>query len=135
MQARALKNAQEEVDEARAKLEDLEAARADERRHKVQASEQTLRQLKERNTLLMNVYQRLARLVGTEKLSQRKKEEDTKPFTNFSIFHDSLLARLKRVGDLQIQFESRTREMESKMSERFAYVPHICLNFATRDLF
>lgn len=119
MQTRALQKAQDELEETRGKLDDLESARADETRNKLQVSEQTMRQLKERNTLLMSVYQRLGRLVVPEKLSSRKSDEETKPFTNFSIFHDSLLARLKRVGDMRAHFEQRSKEMETELAERY----------------
>lgn len=47
---------------------------------------------------------------------QRKRREDVKPFTNFAIFHDLLVAQLKALGKIPSQFEERAKIVESKFA-------------------
>jgi hypothetical protein len=66
-QTRALKEAEKDADEARAKLEELDQQRTDEDRKKGQVNDQAVGQLKERNTLLLTIYQNLGRILGNDK--------------------------------------------------------------------
>jgi hypothetical protein len=43
---------------------------------------------------------------------------ETKPFTNFSVFHDNLITRLKQLSQIQLDFDKRVKEAEVKHSEK-----------------
>jgi hypothetical protein len=106
-------------------------------------------QLTERNTLLLTVYQYLDKMIGAgdrspvssvlspsrlallTRFSQRKPgQTEPKPFSNFSIFHDSLIHRVKAVNQIQVSFERRTKEIENKFSDQFAFVLALLLQCA-----
>ena len=53
------------------------------------------------------------------KSRQRKAGQEPKPFTNFNVFHDSLISRLKSVNSIQLAFDRRTREIEIKFQDQF----------------
>ncbi|KAJ2911777.1 hypothetical protein MD484_g8639, partial [Candolleomyces efflorescens] len=74
-------------------------------------------QVTERNTLLLTVYQYLERVVGVEKVKKGQQAE-TKPFTNFSVFHDNLVTRLKMLSSIQTMFETRAKDLEGKYGEK-----------------
>jgi hypothetical protein len=38
-------------------------------------------------------------------MEQKGAATETKPFTNFSVFHDNPVTRLKRLSQIQIDFE------------------------------
>ena len=57
-------------------------------------------------------------LWGLNNLSQKKPE--TKPFTNFSVFHDSLITRLKSLSQIQDNFEKRHKDLETKYTDKFS---------------
>lgn len=46
-------------------------------------------------------------------------QAETKPFTNFSVFHDNLITRLKALSQIQLDFDKRCREAEARFTERF----------------
>ncbi|KDN52741.1 hypothetical protein K437DRAFT_220185 [Tilletiaria anomala UBC 951] len=124
-QKKALREAQEEAEEARAKLEELEHQRSEYERNKSHANEQAVGQLKERNTLLLTIYQSLGRTLGADKglgVSRKRDDADLKPFTNFGIFHDSLLSRMRRLGELRTHFDTKAKEMEAKFLEHFSAI-------------
>lgn len=51
--------------------------------------------------------------------AQRKKgETDVKPFTNFGVFHDNLISRLKSVSQIQLSFDKRVKDIENKFSDQ-----------------
>ncbi len=43
---------------------------------------------------------------------------ETKPFTNFSVFHDNLITRLKALSQIQMDFEKRCKEVEGRFADR-----------------
>lgn len=58
-------------------------------------------------------------------LAQRKSPslaEPPKPFSNFPVFHERLLDRLKSVNQLHMSFERRTKELESKFFDQLQCV-------------
>ncbi len=120
-QSRTLRDAQLAADEARAKMEEMEQQRNDDERNRSQVADHAVGQLKERNNLLLSIFQSLGRTLGANK-SRRRGDDDLKPFTNFGVFHDSLLARLRRLGELQGHFEDRAKDMESKFTEQFSTI-------------
>jgi len=51
--------------------------------------------------------------------SQKKgNQAETKPFTNFSVFHDNLITRLKALSQIQLDFDKHVKE--TKFSEKLA---------------
>ncbi|KAF6764547.1 hypothetical protein DFP72DRAFT_1163472 [Ephemerocybe angulata] len=75
-------------------------------------------QLTERNTLLLTIYQYLDKIVGVEKSLKKGAAAETKPFTNFSVFHDNLITRLKALSQLQLTFSQRTKDIETKFTDK-----------------
>ena len=52
--------------------------------------------------------------------SQKKGTQgETKPFTNFSVFHDNLITRLKALSQIQMDFEKRCKEVEARFADKF----------------
>ena len=45
---------------------------------------------------------------------------ETKPFTNFSVFHDNLISRLKALSQIQLDFDKRTKEAETRYVEKLS---------------
>jgi hypothetical protein len=45
-------------------------------------------------------------------------QAETKPFTNFSVFHDNLITRLKALSQIQLDFDKRVKEAEAKFTEK-----------------
>jgi hypothetical protein len=102
-------------------------------------------QLAERNTLLLQAFGYLDRILGSDqspvRLSQRRVGElncgqfdrwsvqqrkggqaELKPFTNFAVFSDGLLARLKDIGQLGQKFEQRVKEIDASFTNQLKYV-------------
>ncbi|EPQ30611.1 uncharacterized protein PFL1_02135 [Pseudozyma flocculosa PF-1] len=120
-QQRTLADERKELDAARARVEELERELNDGERATLQSEQDTKNALTERNTLLLTIYQYMGKiLVGSESTSTpRKKEADVKPFTNFEVFHNSLIARLRKISDIQLSFEQRAKDLEGKLMEKF----------------
>ena len=121
-QLRATGEAQRELQDARSKAEGLEVELNKGERTMMQAEQAVKNQLTERNTLLLTIYQYMGKILGNDKakMGKRGEEADLKPFTNFSVFHDSLIARLRRVSDIQIQFEHRAKTIEDSFAEKLS---------------
>ena len=47
---------------------------------------------------------------------------ETKPFTNFSVFHDNLITRLKAVSQIQLDLDKQVKETETRFLDKLAYV-------------
>ncbi|KAK0189739.1 hypothetical protein F5146DRAFT_1139206 [Armillaria mellea] len=67
------------------------------------------------NTLLLTIYQYMDKILGVDKTP---KKGETKPFTNFSVFHDNLITRLKALSQIQLDFDKRCKEVEGRFIER-----------------
>ncbi|KXN87015.1 Anucleate primary sterigmata protein B [Leucoagaricus sp. SymC.cos] len=75
-------------------------------------------QLTERNTLLLTIYQYLDKILGVDKVPKKGSAGETKPFTNFSVFHDNLITRLKALSQIQLDFDKRCKEVEGKYVDK-----------------
>ena len=51
-------------------------------------------------------------------LQKKGNQAETKPFTNFSVFHSNLLTRLKQLAAIETTFSNRMKEAEARYSER-----------------
>lgn len=52
--------------------------------------------------------------------SYLQKKGETKPFTNFSVFHDNLISRLKALSQIQLEFDKKCKDAESRYGEKFS---------------
>jgi chromosome segregation ATPase len=134
-----LKNAEAETASLRARIQDLEQKLSKDQRSLMSAEAQYRDQLTERNTLLLTIYQYMDKILGVDKtpvsslqrpiaspnssdlfLNQKKHgQAETKPFTNFSVFHDNLITRLKALSQIQLDFDKRCKEAETRFTEKF----------------
>lgn len=112
-------DAQRQVDEYRAKMDELEREANMGERSLMQAEAGVKTQLTERNTLLLTIYQYMGKILGNS-TPRKRGEGDLKPFTNFAVFHDSLISRLRKVSDIQVQFDQKSKAIEDKFVEKFA---------------
>jgi hypothetical protein len=68
--------------------------------------------------------------------AQRKgSAAETKPFTNFSVFHDNLITRLKAVSQIQLDFDKQVKETETRFSDKLTYVYTLENLHPTSELF
>lgn len=51
-------------------------------------------------------------------LQKKSGQAETKPFTNFSVFHDNLITRLKALSQIQMDFDRRCKEIETRFTEK-----------------
>ncbi|KAG6908460.1 hypothetical protein DXG01_004543 [Tephrocybe rancida] len=113
-----LRSAEGEVIAFKAKVADLEQRLSKDQRSLLTAESQYRDQLTERNTLLLTIYQYLDKILGVDKTPKKSGQAETKPFTNFGVFHDNLITRLKGLSQIQQEFEKRCKEAESKFTDK-----------------
>lgn len=53
-------------------------------------------------------------------IQKKHGQAETKPFTNFSVFHDNLISRLKQLSEIQGIFDKRVKDAESKYAEKLS---------------
>ncbi|KAF9267702.1 hypothetical protein L218DRAFT_919289 [Marasmius fiardii PR-910] len=114
----ALKTAEAEVVAFRSKVSELELRLSKDQRSLLNAEAQYRDQLTERNTLLLTIYQYMDKILGVDKTPKKGGQAETKPFTNFAVFHDNLLTRLKTLSQIQADFEKRCKEAEGRFMEK-----------------
>ena len=51
-------------------------------------------------------------------MQKKSGQAETKPFTNFSVFHDNLITRLKALSQIQMDFDRRCKEIEGHFSDK-----------------
>ncbi|KAF7321017.1 Anucleate primary sterigmata protein B [Mycena chlorophos] len=113
----SLKAAEAEVAGYKKRVADLEARLSKDQRALLSAESQYRDQLTERNTLLLTIYQYMDKILGVDK-TPKKAGAETKPFTNFSVFHDNLITRLKALSQIQVDFDKRAKEAEARFMEK-----------------
>ncbi|KZT11194.1 uncharacterized protein LAESUDRAFT_734124 [Laetiporus sulphureus 93-53] len=113
-----LKTAEAELSTFRSRVAELEQRLAKDQRSLLTAESQYRDQLTERNTLLLTIYQYMDKILGVDKTPKKHGQAETKPFTNFSVFHDNLISRLKSLSDIQLIFEKRVKEAEGRYTEK-----------------
>ncbi|CAK5262180.1 unnamed protein product [Mycena citricolor] len=100
------------------RVAELEGRLSKEQRALLSTEGQYRDQLTERNTLLLTIYQYLDRILGVEKTPKKGSQAETKPFTNFGVFHDNLISRLKTLSGIQSQFDKRVKDAEGRFGEK-----------------
>ncbi|KAF8352161.1 hypothetical protein F5887DRAFT_1057800 [Amanita rubescens] len=113
-----LKGTESEISNARARIHELESRFAKDQRELLSSENQYRDQLTERNTLLLTIYQYMDKILGVDKTPKKSGQAETKPFTNFNVFHDNLISRLKALSQIQLDFDKRVKEAEARFTER-----------------
>ncbi|TFK45915.1 hypothetical protein OE88DRAFT_1668544 [Heliocybe sulcata] len=102
----------------KARVAELEQRLAKDQRALLAAEAQYRDQLTERNTLLLTIYQYMDKILGVDRTPKKGSQAETKPYTNFSVFHDNLITRLKQLSAIQLDFDKRCKEVEAKYMEK-----------------
>ncbi|KAI6111402.1 hypothetical protein F5141DRAFT_1114485 [Pisolithus sp. B1] len=114
----SLKTTESELVTYRARAIDLEARLSKDQKQLLNAEAQYRDQLTERNTLLLTIYQYMDKILGVDRTPKKGNQTEAKPFTNFSVFHDNLITRLKALSQIQLDFDKRVKEAEARFTEK-----------------
>ncbi|KAG6877189.1 hypothetical protein C0993_009506 [Termitomyces sp. T159_Od127] len=114
----ALRTAEGEITAFKLKVTELEQRLSKDQRSLLSAESQYRDQLTERNTLLLTIYQYLDKILGVDRTPKKGGQAETKPFTNFSVFHDNLITRLKALSQIHLDFEKRCKEAEGTFTDK-----------------
>ncbi|KAK4046671.1 hypothetical protein OIO90_006483 [Microbotryomycetes sp. JL221] len=114
-----LRDAQEDLTTTRERLRNLESRLSSDQRSSGRNENQYRDQLSERNSLLQTVAQHIDRLSPTPR---RPGQSEALPHNNFGAFQETLLSRVRGVKQLQADFERRTREVESKLTDEYSSI-------------
>ena len=118
-QQAAIQAERKELEAARAKAEELEHELNDGERATLRTEQATREALNQRNTLLLTIYQQMGKILASSDGSSPRKRDELKPFTNFDVFHSSLLSRLRRVFDTQLGVDQKAKDVEAKLLEKY----------------
>ncbi|KAJ3836730.1 hypothetical protein F5878DRAFT_586148 [Lentinula raphanica] len=114
----SLKAAEAEIASFKSRVSELEMRLSKDQRSLLAAENQYRDQLTERNTLLLTIYQYMDKILGVDKTPKKGGQAETKPFTNFGVFHDNLITRLKALSQIQMDFDKRCKEIEGRFTEK-----------------
>ncbi|KAH9061156.1 hypothetical protein EDB87DRAFT_1612256 [Lactarius vividus] len=116
----SLSTAEADAASLRARAQELEQRLSKDQRSLLTAENQYRDQLTERNTLLLTIYQYMDKILGVDKTPKKGGQAETKPYTNFGIFHDNLISRLKSLSQIQLDFEKRKlNEIRKSLDHRW----------------
>ncbi|CAE6345699.1 unnamed protein product [Rhizoctonia solani] len=93
------------------RITELESRLSKDQRSHTTTEAQYREQITERNTLLLTICKYVDQVLGVDK----KRSGDGKPFTNFSVFHDRILERLRSLTMINTEFAKRAKELEAKL--------------------
>ncbi|RIA84854.1 hypothetical protein C1645_398480 [Glomus cerebriforme] len=104
------------IDELKVQVANLENNLTKEKKATYSNEAQYRDQISERNKLLMTTYQNLDNIMsdGTNKQSNYPK-----PSTNFDLFHDQLLSKIKTLTHVQNTFDRRAKEIDNRWQEQY----------------
>ncbi|KAJ4481061.1 hypothetical protein J3R30DRAFT_3463923 [Lentinula aciculospora] len=114
----SLRAAESEIASFKTRVTELEMRLSKDQRSLLSAESQYRDQLTERNTLLLTIYQYMDKILGVDKTPKKGGQAETKPYTNFGVFHDNLITRLKALSQIQMDFEKRCKEIEGRCIEK-----------------
>ncbi|KAI0281857.1 hypothetical protein BGY98DRAFT_1094721 [Russula aff. rugulosa BPL654] len=118
----SLSTAEAEAASLRARMQELEQRLSKDQRSLLAAENQFRDQVTERNTLLLTIYQYMDKILGVDKTPKKGSQAETKPYTNFGVFHDNLISRLKSLSHIQVDFEKRSKEAEARYTEKLSEI-------------
>ncbi|KAG9049402.1 hypothetical protein FS837_010342 [Tulasnella sp. UAMH 9824] len=113
------KTTEAELVEVRARNAELEKRQSKGERQLQSIDKEYRDQLTERNTLLLTIYQYIGKIQGLDTTPKKGATTTTRPLTNFPVFHEELMSRLKAISQLTTDFEKRTKTIEQKFQEKF----------------
>ncbi|KAG8903325.1 hypothetical protein FRB99_003428 [Tulasnella sp. 403] len=108
-----------ELTDARSRYNELEKQAMKERRLQQSQESEHRDQLTERNTLLLTIYTYLDKILGAEKTPKRG-APNARPITNFSLFHEDLMNRMRAISQITNDFEKRTKTIEQRFVIEFS---------------
>ncbi|KNZ63459.1 uncharacterized protein VP01_1140g2 [Puccinia sorghi] len=77
-------------------------------------------QISERNTLLLTIYQYIDKLLRSGSTHKRiSSAKEVKPFSNFTVFHESIINLLKSLGAMQSGFDTKIKDVEKKLEKQY----------------
>ncbi|KAJ3856076.1 hypothetical protein EV368DRAFT_33225 [Lentinula lateritia] len=116
----SLRTAESDIASFKTRVSELEMRLSKDQRSLLSAESQYRDQLTERNTLLLTIYQYMDKILGVDKTPKKSGQAETKPFTNFGVFHDNLITRLKALSQIQTDFDKRCKDIEGRFTEKMA---------------
>ncbi|POW18508.1 hypothetical protein PSHT_05707 [Puccinia striiformis] len=114
-QTKNLRETQNDLSLTKNRLQSLEDDLASDHLQLNKFEHQYKDQISERNTLLLTIYQYVDKLLN----SGSTHYNDAKPFTNFTVFHESIINRLKSLGAMQSGFDTKIKEVEKKLEKQY----------------
>ncbi|KAH9994662.1 hypothetical protein BJV77DRAFT_994017 [Russula vinacea] len=118
----SLNTAEAEAATLRSRVQELEQRLSKDQRSLLAAENQFRDQVTERNTLLLTIYQYMDKILGVDKTPKKGGQAETKPYTNFGVFHDNLISRLKSLSQIQVDFEKRAKDAEARYTEKLSEI-------------
>ncbi|EJD06171.1 uncharacterized protein FOMMEDRAFT_78216 [Fomitiporia mediterranea MF3/22] len=109
----SLRTAESELASCKQRLSDLEQRLSKDQRSLLNSEKNYTEQLHERNSLLLTIYSYMDKILGVEKMPP-----ETKPFTNFPVFHELIMTRLKALNQIATDFEKRSKEIETRYTDK-----------------
>ncbi|KEP44995.1 anucleate primary sterigmata protein B [Rhizoctonia solani 123E] len=106
-----LKTIETDTASYKVRITELESRLSKDQRSHATTEAQYREQITERNTLLLTICKYVDQVLGVDK----KRSGDGKPFTNFSVFHDRILERLRSLTMINTEFTKRAKELEAKL--------------------
>ncbi|KAJ3891908.1 hypothetical protein GG344DRAFT_46365 [Lentinula edodes] len=116
----SLRTAESDIASFKTRVSELEMRLSKDQRSLLSAESQYRDQLTERNTLLLTIYQYMDKILGVDKTPKKSGQAETKPFTNFGVFHDNLITRLKALSQIQMDLDKRCKDIEGRFTEKMA---------------
>ncbi|CAG8465628.1 1197_t:CDS:10, partial [Ambispora leptoticha] len=106
------------IDELKSQVTHLESNLSQEKKSTFSHETQYRDQIIERNTLLITTYQYLDTIMS----DGTKQPNFPKPSTNFNLFHEHLLSKLKTLNHVHTTFERRAKEIDTRWQEQYEQV-------------
>ncbi|PLW44874.1 hypothetical protein PCANC_10784 [Puccinia coronata f. sp. avenae] len=119
-QTKNLRETQNDLSVTKNRLQSLEDELASDHLQLNKYENQYKDQISERNTLLLTIYQYIDKLLNSGSTHRRiSSANDVKPFSNFSVFHESIINRLKSLGAMQSGFDTKIKDVEKKLEKQY----------------
>ncbi|KAI9602205.1 hypothetical protein KEM48_000774 [Puccinia striiformis f. sp. tritici PST-130] len=119
-QTKNLRETQNDLSLTKNRLQSLEDDLASDHLQLNKFEHQYKDQISERNTLLLTIYQYVDKLLNSGSTHRRiNSNNDAKPFMNFTVFHESIINRLKSLGAMQSGFDTKIKEVEKKLEKQY----------------
>ncbi|PLW51862.1 hypothetical protein PCASD_00909 [Puccinia coronata f. sp. avenae] len=119
-QTKNLRETQNDLSVTKNRLQSLEDELASDHLQLNKYENQYKDQISERNTLLLTIYQYIDKLLNSGSTHRRiSSANDVKPFSNFSVFHESIINRLKSLGAMQSGFDIKIKDVEKKLEKQY----------------